>query len=159
DPCMNRCARCNTSIDNGFVCLPCRSDLHALATGAPPTRRQRSCDLPSPISTLTPEGDRKQSSPRREKTPVRYGWNQILLLDGGLSIEIRANDLDLLRQCLTCRLLENTPNVGHAAFYYLIDASSGPAGRHYTVISGNRTLAVVSNRAEVLRSLISDLRR
>jgi hypothetical protein len=147
---MTRCGRCNEEITAGYFCPECRSALGAL-------------HLPSPSSykaaSISPPGARMKRDHARRLTSRRDArvWRELILMDRGLSIGIRANDAVLLRLCLTSPIPHSGDVFHDAVLHFAIKAHHGKDGRQYTVIAEGHSLPAVRTRTEALAQLVSQV--
>lgn len=149
---MTYCGRCNEEIEAGFFCATCRAELGALHLGNA-----------SPYQTLSapPRSVRVRPDhiPRVAPLADQHGWQELILLDRGLSIDIRANDALLLRKCLSCPIPEPGEARQGTVLHFAIQMCNRNGGRRYTVITEQRPLPAVKTRAEALIQLVSQVRR
>ena len=146
---MSRCGRCMAQIEDGFFCEACRSVFDGL-------RYERAVERARPGRS-----PRLRSGPRprpAEEAKRGRSFSELILIDGGILVEIRTNDVALIRDCCAGSLAASPARDPRVAFQYCI-ARSGSRDPRYTILRGGRQLGIATSRAEAIASLAADIHR
>lgn len=141
---MNHCGRCNATTQHAF-CRACIAFFSRLTEPYPAESAQPLLRSPADL--------------RRAATVQSLsGWREVVMVNRGLSVGLRANESKLLEEFFSCPVpLSDFSFAGAGDYRCCIDARAGTHGRSYVLSLGRQRIGVLNNRAGAVMCLLSHL--